>query len=246
LQITRTKSQRPDAAGFCIALVFAFISISAASLFAGHPLITDDAGVVDAKACQLESWIERSSGNSTFWALPGCNFTGNLELTVGGAWTHQAGSTRNMQVVLQGKSLFKPLETNGWGLGVAAGTLWHRRADSNHRAHGVYAYLPASFSFKDDRIVVHGNLGWSRDSAEQANHLDWAIATQLEVTKPLYLFAEVLGQERGHPTFQFGLWYWLVSQRVQVNAAYGNRFGTPANGYWFSLGVSLFSVPFLP
>ena len=37
--------------------------------------------------------------------------------------------------------------------------------------YGLYAYLPASFSFKDDRIIVHGNLGWNRDSADQVNHL---------------------------------------------------------------------------
>ncbi|HET8563508.1 MAG TPA: hypothetical protein VFM35_06510, partial [Candidatus Binatia bacterium] len=162
------------------------------------------------------------------------------------AWTHEARSTRNTDVVLQGKSIFKALDTNGWGVGLTAGTLWHPTGNSNHRAYGLYAYLPASFSFKDDRIIVHGNLGWNRDSAEQVNHLYWAVATETEVIKPLSLFAEVFGQERGHPHFQFGFWYWIVPERVQVNAAYGNRFGTPAGGYWFSVGFSLFSVPFLP
>ena len=121
-----------------------------------------------------------------------------------------------------------------------------QKDDSNHRAYSLYAYLPASFSFKDDRIIVNGNLGWNRNSAERVSHLDWGISAQAEVTKPLILFAEVFGQERGHPAFQFGFWYWIVSERVQVNATYGNRFGTPPSGYWFSVGFSLFSVPFLP
>ena len=209
-------------------------------------MIVDDASIVDAKACQFESWMDRRSESATYWVLPACNFTGNLELTVGGAWTYKAGSTRNTGVVLQGKTIFKSLETNGWGLGLTAGSLWQPKDDSNHRAYALYAYLPASISFKDDRIIVNGNLGWNRNSEERVSHLDWGIAAQAEVTKPLFLFAEVFGQERGHPFFHFGFWYWIVPERVQVNAAYGNRFGTPSGGYWFSLGFSLFSVPFLP
>ena len=189
--------------------------------------------------------MERTADGSTYWMLPACNFTGNLELTIGGAWTYKARSTRNSQVVLQGKTVFKPLETNGWGLGLAAGTLWHPQ-DSNHRAYELYAHLPATLSFQDDRILVHGNLGWSRDSADRLNHLQWGAATELEVIKPLSVFTEVFGKERGHPSFQFGFWYWIVPERMHVNAACGNRFGTPADGYWFSVGLSLFSKPFLP
>jgi len=72
------------------------------------------------------------------------------------------------------------------------------------------------------------------------------VATETEVTKPLFLFAEVFGRERGHPIFHFGFWYWIVPERLQINAAYGNRFGTPPDGYFFSVGFTLFTVPFLP
>ena len=242
---TRTKRQALNRIRLGIALIFIFMSVPSVSLFAGHPLVTDDARIVDGKACQIESWMERTSESPTYWILPACNFTGNLELTVGGAWTHEAHRTRNSQVVLQGKSIFKSLDTNGWGLGLAAGTLWHPKHNSNHRAYGLYAYLPASFSFKDDQIIVHANLGWNRDSAEQVSHLQWGVATETEVIKSLSLFAEVFGQ-RGRPSFQFGFWYWIVPERVQVNAAYGNRFGASASANWFSIGFSLFSVPFLP
>jgi hypothetical protein len=243
----RTKGQGLIISWFSlIAFVWTFVLISSVSLFAGHPLITDDASIVDAKACQLETWMDRKSESATYWLLPACNFTGNLELSVGGAWTHKARSTRNTQVLLQGKTIFKSLETNDWGLGLAAGALWHLKDNSSDRAHALYAYLPASFSFKDDRIIVHGNLGWNHDSADRRSHLDWGIATEAEVIKPLYLFAEVFGQERGRPFFHFGFWYWIVPDRVQINAAYGNRFGTPSGGYWFSLGFSLFTAPFLP
>ena len=105
-------------------------------------MIVDDATIVDAKACQLETWMDRRSESATYWILPACNFTGNLELSVGGAWTYKARSTRNTGVVLQGKTIFKSLETNGWGLGLAAGTLWHLEDNSNDRAYALLYEFP--------------------------------------------------------------------------------------------------------
>ena len=227
-----------------IALILTFLSISSVPLLAGQPMVTDDAAIVDDKACQVETWMDRNAESATYWILPACNFTGNLELTVGGGWRHKARSTRNSQVVLQGKTIFKSLDANGWGLGLVAGTLWHQGTD--RRAHELYSYLPVSLSFNDDRIMVHGNLGWNRDSEKRVSHLQWDIAAEAVVVKPLSLFGEVFGKEQGHPSFQFGFWYWIVPERMNINAAYRNRFGAPAGGYWFSVGLSFFSIPFLP
>jgi hypothetical protein len=78
---------------------------------------------VDAKACQVESWVRRNEGSTEYWALPGCNFTGNLELTLGGARTSDTTGSPLTRMVLQGKTILKPREKNGWGLGLAAGTI---------------------------------------------------------------------------------------------------------------------------
>ena len=45
---------------------------------AARPLITDDARTVDAYACQVESWVKNNRNSREYWALPACNFTGNL------------------------------------------------------------------------------------------------------------------------------------------------------------------------
>ena len=91
------------------------------------------------------------------------------------------------------------------------------------RSYELYSYLPVSLSFNDDRIMVHGNLGWNRDSEKQVSHLQWDIAAEAVVIKPLSLFGEVFGKEQGHPSFQFGFWYWIVPERMNINAAYRNR-----------------------
>jgi hypothetical protein len=61
----------------------------------------------------LESWVKKNPDSTEAWALPACNFTGNLELTLGGAMTREAGRTQTTDVVMQGKTLFKTLELAG-------------------------------------------------------------------------------------------------------------------------------------
>ena len=99
----------------------------AGAAWAARPLITDDARVVDLQACQVESWVKKNRDSTEYWALPACNVTGNLELTFGGARTRNAnaGGLYASDVQVQGKTLFKPLATNGWGLGLVAGTVRH-------------------------------------------------------------------------------------------------------------------------
>ncbi len=211
---------------------------------AARPMVTDDARIVDAKACQLESWIKGNRDSTEYWALPACNFTGNLELTFGGALTREDGRTRTTDVVMQGKTLFKPLDTNGWGIGLAAGMVRHPQADAGTR--DWYAYVPASFSFRDDAVVVHTNLGWLREGEIRRDRLTWGLGTEARFAERTWLIAETFGQNQGKPFYQLGLRHWLVPARVQLDATYGNRTGGGSNERWFSIGLRLLSPSFLP
>ncbi|MCD6734936.1 MAG: hypothetical protein LT103_15245 [Burkholderiaceae bacterium] len=205
-------------------------------------MITDDARIVDARACQLESWVRKNRNSTETWALPACNFTGNLELTVGGAITSETGRTQATDAVVQGKTLFKVMETNGWGIGLAAGTVRHPRAD----ARDWYAYVPTSFSLHDDAVVVHGNLGWLREGEARRERLTWGLGSEVRLAERTWLIAETFGQDRGKPFHQLGLRHWLVPDRIQLDVTYGNRNGGGSEERWFSIGLRLLSVPFLP
>lgn len=209
---------------------------------AARPMITDDARIVDAKACQLESWVKDNRGSTEYWALPACNFTGNLELTLGGALTSEASQTETTDVVVQGKTLFKPLETNGWAIGLAGGTVHHLQTGSRD----WYAYVPTSFSFRDDVVVMHTNVGWMREGDTQRDRLTWGLGTEAQLAERTWLIAETFGQNQGKPFHQLGLRYWLVPNRVQLDATYGNRNGGGSGERWLSIGLRLLSVPFLP
>ena len=94
----------PAALALTLALTFV---LRLPTAHAARPLITDDARLVDAKACQVESWVRTNKDSKEYWALPACNFTGNLELTFGGARTSEATGTRTTDIMLQGKPCSK-------------------------------------------------------------------------------------------------------------------------------------------
>lgn len=224
-------------------LAAALLAATTAS-HAARPMNTDDARIVDTKACQLETWVKSPKGHTEFWAQPACNFSGNLELTVGGAITRDNGSTRGSAQLVQGKTLIKPLETNGWGLGLAAGLSRDPRRDAGG-GHDTYAYVPVSVSTMDDRLVLHTNLGWLREQGSRSNRLTWGLGSELQLSSSNWLIAETYGQNTGKPFAQVGLRHWLVPERVQVDATYGNRIGDGSQR-WFSLGLRLLSPAFLP
>jgi len=228
----------------CITLAFV-VCVTPSATFGARPLITDDARIVDAKSCQVESWVRTNRDSREYWALPGCNFTGNLEVTFGGAITKDGTGSETSDVVMQAKTLFKILEPNGWSIGLAAGNVRHPH---QHRrfAGDLYAYVPASFSFHDDRFVLHVNAGVLRQKSESQTRLTLGLGSETQVFANTWLIAETFKQIEGRPFFQAGVRHWIVPNRVQVDATYGNRFGSGSQERWFSIGLRLLSPAFLP
>ena len=215
---------------------------------AARPMNTDDARIVDPKSCQLESWVKRPSGHTEFWAQPACNFTGNLELTVGSAVTRQSGDWHYSAQMMQGKTLLRPLQTNGWGLAMALGMARDPQREAGG-GHDAYAYIPVSFSLADDRVVLHTNLGWLREQDSRRNHMTWGLGSETQLLAHTWLIAETYGQGQGKPFYQFGLRHWLVPERVQVDATFGSRLSSHSqigSQRWVSIGLRLLSPAFLP
>jgi len=210
-------------------------------------MITDDARLVDDKSCQVETWIQRYRDNTEYWAIPACNFTGNLELALGGARSRRGGDTRTSDVMLQGKTLFRTLEPNGWAWGLAAGYVHHPDSHASSGVNGdIYVNAPASFSFRDDRVVLHANLGWLHEEEAGRHRLTWGLASETQIGQRTWLIAESFGQNRGRPFYQVGLRRWLLPDRVQIDATFGNRFDNAAGERWFTIGLRLLSPAFLP
>jgi hypothetical protein len=209
-------------------------AFSAASAHAARPFVTDDARIVERGHCQIETFYkrERAYSGSEFWFMPACNPSG-IEITAGANRVEDEHS-----LVLQGKTLLKPLETNGSGYALSVGTF----RVNPHEGRDVWSpYLNGigSFSFMDDRTVIHANLGAIRDGIEHMTRPTWGLGLEALLIAPrLYGIAEMFGQRADKPTRHLGLRYWIVPNRVQVDTSVGEQNTEPARRFT-SLGLRL-------
>lgn len=224
----------------------AIVAAACRPAMAARPLITDDARIVDPKSCQLESWMQFQSGGNQLWALPGCNPTGNLELTLGGSLQRVDGGWDATNVQFQAKTLLKPLETNGYGIALSGGVIHHPDVEPRRAVGNLYVNMPVSFSFADDHFVTHLNVGANRDTGNRQTRLTWGLGTETALHPRVFLIAETFGANRGKPSFQGGLRFWVVQDRVQIDTTYGNVFGGGTGTRFFTIGLRLLSPPFLP
>jgi hypothetical protein len=209
-------------------------------------MITDDARITDAGACQLEAWQKTLRDSREYWAFPACNPTGNLEITLGANDLPYGNGGRAIDYVLQGKTLFRELETNGYAWGLAAGVVAH--ADpmpGQGRMSAAYFYLPFSASFRDDLFIVHLNLGAQDNRDRDVKPVTYGAGTEINFTRRFALIAESYGDDRGTPYYQAGVRIWVVPGRFQIDATQGARFGDSKESRWWTVGVRLISPPFL-
>lgn len=204
---------------------------------AGRPMIVDDAGVVGAQSCQLESWVQACRGSTVYWAVPACNLSGNLEVAFGGARVTGAQGTHT-SAVLPGKTLFKTLDSNGWGAGLVFGNQFN---PGSGVVGDLYAGAPVSISFRDDRLLVHTNLGWMREKIGGRNVMTWGLGVETRRSERTTLTSETFGQGHGKPFFQLGLKRWLLVDRLQIDATYADRFGRGDAERSVSVGLVLFT-----
>ena len=187
---------------------------------AARPFVTDDARVVDQGHCQLESFYkeQRAYSGSEFWVMPACN-PFNLEITVGG---NRIEDEKNG--IVQAKYLFKELQPNGIGLAASLG----------YFGSDPYANAIASFSFLDDRAVIHTNLGYVSGLGAT-----WGAGLEALAWAPrVYGIVETFGQRSETPTLHYGLRFWVIPNRFQVDATQGRQSADPEKRF-FSLGVRL-------
>lgn len=218
-------------------LVAALLS-AAVPAWAARPFVTDDARLTTAGSCQLESWVRTYRHSTEGWVLPACNPTGNLELTFGSGYARTDTAGSSSDYVLQLKTLFRPLRTNDWGIGLAVGTIRHPQVNPGPNLLGnTYAYIPFSASFADDRLVVHANLGWLHDKATQRGQRTWGLGSEIHLNAHWTLVAERFGSDAGTAYWQAGARFHLVPGLWQLDSTIGRQSGAPSDAQWLSFGL---------
>ncbi len=208
------------------------------SAFAARPFMTDDARLTTEGSCQLESWTRRYTDRAEYWALPACNPSGNVEITAGGGRFNADGQPSSHDHILQAKTLFRPMQTNDWGWGLAIGRAWHTSAQAGPNNLGnTYLYAPLSVSMLDDRVVIHANLGWVQDKQTRVNATTWGTGVEYWVHPKVMVIAESFGDDRQKPWVQSGARFSLIPGVFQIDLTRGTQPGSGSHSTWTSFGL---------
>jgi hypothetical protein len=203
----------------------AALAVFALPAHGARPFFTDDARVVERGHCQVETFYkeQHTYSGSEFWFLPACNpsfvpLDNGLELTVAG---NRIEGERN--TIVQAKYLFKELQTNGFGVAVSAGSFGGQ----------PYVNAIASFSFLDDRAVVHTNIGRFNEDGHS-----WGVGLEALLAPPrMYGILETFGQRGEAPTYHYGIRFWVIPNRFQVDATRGDQGGGDPDRRFYTLGL---------
>ncbi len=221
-------------------ILLAPVALMANAAWAARPFVTDDARLTSANSCQLESWTRVYPSSHEIWGLPACNFGGNVEITAGAGAAHGVNGATGWtgDYVFQAKTLFRQLETNGWGMGIAAGNIHHPQINPGPNLLGnYYAYMPVSASWMDDLVIMHANLGWLRDKASGRDQPTWGIGTEINLDQRWTWIAESFGTAGGNAYWQAGLRYGVIPGLLQVDTTFGRPFDHQPDSHWLSFGV---------
>lgn len=210
--------------------------------FAARPFNTDDARIVDAGGCQIETFVKKQSkfGERETWFLPGCNPGGNLELTFGGLNIRNDAEGRASALIAQGKTLLRPLQTNDYGVALTMGTTRQRAFDAAVPSHwSPFFNLISSVSLYNDVVVIHANGGALDDRNTGVVRPTWGLGSEILVAPRLYAIVESYGQKGEKAGQQVGFRFWVVPNHVQIDGTLGSQRSGPPARNWMSLGLRL-------
>jgi hypothetical protein len=207
---------------------------------------TDDANIVDEKSCQLEAWAKTTRTSLERWAMPGCNFGGDMEWTVGGNAQTDDDVGKTQFLVGQVKKRWVPVADGQLGISTTVGIMSTRPATAERPNDKDYFFnVPVTVPLGQDRFV-HLNAGWVQHQSLGASRPTWGVGGELPLTASVIGIAETYGEAAMGTRYQVGLRIWVVPQRVQIDTTYGNRVGQPEHERWFTVGLRLLSPAFLP
>ncbi|MCX7141336.1 MAG: hypothetical protein NT123_09660 [Proteobacteria bacterium] len=225
-----------------LSILSLLLSLAPGLALAARPFNTDDARIVDAGGCQIETFVKKQSkfGERETWFLPGCNPGGNLELTFGGLNIRNDAEGRASALIAQGKTLLRPLQTNDYGVALTMGTTRQRAFDAAVPSHwSPFFNLISSVSLYNDVVVIHANGGALDDRNTGVVRPTWGLGSEILVAPRLYAIVESYGQKGEKAGQQVGFRFWVVPNHVQIDGTLGSQRSGPPARNWMSLGLRL-------
>jgi hypothetical protein len=194
----------------------------AGSAHAGRPLVTEDAGVLDARACEFESFASRTRGTTTTrGALVqlSCGIGAGLQAALALSRSRADGSAVRAASLLGKTRLGDASEDEtayalAWQLGADD-------ADGDWRAETAALAAVASVPLAD-ALTLHANLGWTRSRAAHRSTTGWALAVERAgVVRNVDLMAEAFADDRDRDPWLQAAVRWAVRPGLFLDGSVG-------------------------
>ena len=253
---------------YVVLSVMGFFMMTSAA-FAGHPLVTDDAGTQGKDKGQVEVGVsffndkDKVDEATTFKAEGGGATVGvtvglldNLDiiLIVPYAWhTHDQNDTRMARadglsdITFDAKWRF--FEKDGWALALKPGISLPSGDEDKGLGAGRSTYRIFLIGTKEfEPVAFHANVGYIRNENNMEARKDlWhaSVAAEVKVIKGLKLLANV-GMERNpdpatdnYPAFALGGISYDISERITVDAGIKYGLTSPETDWTYLTGLTI-------
>lgn len=196
---------------------------------AGRPLQTEDAGVLEPGACEVEGVYERVRVDGASASSRGlgasCGIGLRSQLGGSGSWWKAAGE-RGRSAGLGGKTLLwagtgdgAPAFTLAWGVDAD-------RVDGHWRRSGHFLNAVASVGAGPG--TLHANLGHAREREPRRSLTTWNLGWEHEGLAlgglTLAPMAEVFGDDRGDAFWNLAARLTLIPERLYIDLSWGRQF----------------------
>jgi hypothetical protein len=229
---------------FALRALWGIAAVCAGSaVHAGRPLNTDDAGTAAPAQCQLEAWVDSSGNSRNRHLAPACGLGAGLELGaefIDASPAAEQGQARNLDV----KWVPEWATWRTWQFGLRVDVNAAKTPDTGGRWRHQLSGLTALASLTlDEQWALHLNAGHARDHLARADATPYAAGIAWTPLQNWLLFAEIGGQDRAPLTQGAGLRWWLIPDRLSLDAAISRICGT-AGSHTRSLGLGWYPMNF--
>ena len=201
-------------------------ALASTGAHAGRPMTTEDAGVLPAGSCELETYHARLRDDSptvrTESLQWGCGATGSTQLALQLQNSHGAGSSLQWAVV--GKTRLTADDAS-----LHAAVAWRADAhdDPGKRLRLGGATLLGVITWPvNDSLQAHANLGWIGDHIARQQSTVWSLALEKSLDARWDVMAESFGSDRQqHPWWQLGLRWAAMPERLWLDTSFGRPWG---------------------
>jgi hypothetical protein len=179
-------------------------ALLAAPVWAGRPLATDDASVLEPHDCQVEAWHQHTGNLREWWAMPACRVSD---------WELAAGKGQGRASVVQAKTILRAPGTGSddWALGLTV-------ASQQGPIRQQTLNLPLTISFMEQAVLLHLNAGWMHPHGA-ATRGTWSVGGEYALSQRWSASVESYGGKHLAPTRQLGVRYTLVANRLDLDAS---------------------------